>query len=158
MTATWKAAGLGNEMGMSHEAGLEIGGTGQARTRLSEDCLPKIWSRGTHCPHWVSVQRQKVTHLVPQVLVKQDWECQLFDQSYDAIAVSPWLVGAWPLLFSAERLQKVLLQVSKAARTSQAVGQAPHTLGFISVTTAKYPHKCRDSKHFWESEAEGQVP
>lgn len=157
MTATRKAAGLGKEMGMSHEAGLEIEGTGQARTRLSENCLPKIWSRGTHCPHWGTVQRQKVTHLVPLVLVKQDWECQLFDQSHEAIAVT-MAGGAWPLLLSAERLQKVLLPVGKAARTSQAVGQAQHTLGFVSVTTEKYPRKCRDSKHFWESEAEGQVP
>lgn len=99
-----------------------------------------------------------MTHLGPLVLVKQDWECQLFDQSYEAIAVSLWLVGAWLLFFSAERRQKALFQVGKAVRTSQAVGQAPHTLGFLSVTTEKYPHKCRDSKHFWESEAEGQVP
>lgn len=99
-----------------------------------------------------------MTHLGPLVLVRQDWECQLFDQSYEAIAVSPWPVGAWPLLCCAERQQKVLLQVGKAARTSQAVGQAPHTLGLISVTTEKCPRKCRDSKHFWKSEAEGQVP
>lgn len=98
-----------------------------------------------------------MTHLGPLVLVRQDWECQLFDQSYEATAVSPWLVGAWLLFFSAKRRQKVLLQVGKAARTSQAVGQAHHTLGFISVTTEKCPRKCRDSKHFWESEAEGQV-
>ena len=72
----------------------------------------KIWSRGTHCPHWGTVQRQKVTRLVPLVLVKQDWECQLFGQSHEAIAVT-MVGGAWPLLLSAERLQKVLLQGCK---------------------------------------------
>lgn len=50
MTAAWKAAGLGNEMGMSHEAGLEIEGTGQARTHLSEDCLPKYGAEAPTVP------------------------------------------------------------------------------------------------------------
>lgn len=50
VTATWQAAGLGNEMGMSHEAGLESEGTGQARTRLSEDCLPKYGAEAPTVP------------------------------------------------------------------------------------------------------------
>lgn len=49
-TAAWKAAGLGKEMGISHEAGLEIEGAGQARTRLSEDCLPKYGAEAPTVP------------------------------------------------------------------------------------------------------------
>lgn len=37
-------------MGMSHEAGLEIEGTGQARTHLSEDCLPKYGAEAPTVP------------------------------------------------------------------------------------------------------------
>lgn len=37
-------------MGMSHEADLESEGTGQARTRLSEDCLPKYGAEAPTVP------------------------------------------------------------------------------------------------------------